>query len=340
LEDEMGRGRRAWISEDTGSYHIISRVVGDHIWFSKNEKEYFLKLLEVFASGFFVKIHSFCIMGNHFHILATGLEHDARYASRDELIYRYKQIYGEKLTPPEGTYESDGTLIPDEDGGTERLRARLGSISRFVQELKQSFSRWYNKKHGTKGYLWRDRFKGILVHNGISHLGCSIYNDLNPVRAGLTKSPEKYRWCSLGLQARDPKRAAILCNPKDIRDVNPLDLREFGCSLKIVAKLKEMNLANIDIYRLLVYRSGGVEKTNKGNIPTELLQEIEKLHGQLGFGESFRYKIKNFSEGIAIGSQAFIAEIQNRYNRKFIRPRSFIEGSGIYTTRVLGQTKP
>ena len=33
------------------------------------------------------------------------------------------------------------------------MRQRLGSISRFVQELKQTFSVWYNKRHNRKGYI-------------------------------------------------------------------------------------------------------------------------------------------------------------------------------------------
>jgi hypothetical protein len=35
-------------------------------------KEYFRHLLERFASGFFVQIHAFAILDNHFHILLTG----------------------------------------------------------------------------------------------------------------------------------------------------------------------------------------------------------------------------------------------------------------------------
>ncbi|MCP5049556.1 MAG: hypothetical protein GY940_20470 [bacterium] len=105
-------------------------------------------------------------MGNHFHILATGLELEAEKATKEELFQRYRLIYPKDPLPPEGYFESDGSFIPDADGGVERLRQRLGSISRFVQELKQTFSRWYNKRNGRKGYLWSDRFKGVIVSKG------------------------------------------------------------------------------------------------------------------------------------------------------------------------------
>jgi REP element-mobilizing transposase RayT len=43
-------------------------------------------LLERFALGFFVEIHAFCIMSNHFHILATGLEKEARWAINSSFL--------------------------------------------------------------------------------------------------------------------------------------------------------------------------------------------------------------------------------------------------------------
>ncbi len=62
----MPRTKRHWVSQKAGSFHIISRTTGQDILLHDEEKEYFFKLLERFASGFFVAIHAFCIMGNHF----------------------------------------------------------------------------------------------------------------------------------------------------------------------------------------------------------------------------------------------------------------------------------
>jgi hypothetical protein len=152
----------------------------------------------------------------HFHILATGLEKEARSASKEELFRRYRLIYGQDAEPPAGSYDTSGQLIPDADEGMERLRRRLGSISRFVQELKQTFSRWYNKNYDRFGYLWGGRFKGIIVLKGEAQLACSVYIDLNPVRAAIVKNPEDYRWSSLGLRVRTTWRAKKLLRPLSI----------------------------------------------------------------------------------------------------------------------------
>ena len=82
------------------------------------------------------------------------MELEAKKASKQGLLRRYKLLYPKESEPPPGRYEPNGEIIWDEDGGIERLRERLGSISRFIQELKQTFSRWYNKTHNRKGYLW------------------------------------------------------------------------------------------------------------------------------------------------------------------------------------------
>ena len=283
----MGRTKRQWVSQLVGSFHIISRVAGgtgsDFI-LQDQEKEFFLKLLERFASGFFVEVHAFAIMSNHFHIFATGMELKAKNASKQELLRRYKLLYPKESEPPPGGYEPNGGIIWDEDGGIERLRERLGSISRFVQELKQSFSRWYNKTHNRKGYLWNDRFKGVIVNHGEAQLMCSAYIDLNPVRACIVERPEDYRWCSMGLRVRNPGKASIA---------------------------------------------------------GDIIAKVVSYHGKLGLGDCFRYRVRNISEGLAIGSYRFIADFQKQCQRKFIRPRSFLSGTGncnvLYSTRVLRQ---
>jgi REP element-mobilizing transposase RayT len=304
----MPRAKRTLISQEEGSYHIISRINKKHTLFDEVEKEYLFNLLSLFASGFYVQIHAYSIMSTHFHILVTTQDIEAKEASGEELLRRYRLMYGERANPPTGSAKTYGCFKVDEDGGIERLRNRLGSISRFVQELKQTFSTWYNKRHGLKGYLWHDRFKGIVLDKGEAQLVCSAYIDLNPVRADLVRRPEHYRWSSLGLRLRDAKQADELL---------------IHCE------------GDLPWYRQFVYSCGGVEREGKHKIDPHIIDEVIKVQGRLGIGERLRYRVKNISEGMAIGSHSFISEIQRRYNRKFIRPRPFFNTNLLFSTRVL-----
>jgi hypothetical protein len=59
------------------------------------------------------------------------------------------------------------------------------------------------------------------------------------------------------------------------------------------------------------------------------------FHGILGIGERLQYRLRNISEGIAIGNYSFIAELQKKYKRKFVRPRAVLGGNSLFSTRVL-----
>ena len=352
----MARPKRHWISQESGSYHIISRVAGGELLFNQVDKEYFLKLLERFASVFFIRIHAFCVMSSHFHILATCMEKEAAQASIKELKERYRILYPDSPGPPEGTFDGTFNFIPDEDGGIARLRKRLGSVSQFVQELKQSFCRWYNKKYKRTGYLWGGRFKGIAVSRGEAQLTCSAYIDLNPIRANIVERPEDYRWSSLGLRVRTPSRANKFLYPLSILPTgDEFEAFEDGMELKrakIEPKtwlapliLPRNSCDHFSTYREFVYFSANIVRqgSNSNSLWPEVVKEVLDYHGDLGISDRFRYRLKNFSEGLAFGSYDLISHLQKEWKRKFIRPRSFMgrnrerdkDCQWSFTTRVL-----
>jgi hypothetical protein len=91
----------------------------------------------------------------------------------------------------------------------------------------------------------------------------------------------------------------------------------------------------LEWYRVFVYQCGGKKMENKASISDQLVSDVVGFHGKLGIGERLQYRFRNISEGIAIGNYSFIAGIQKKYKRKFIRPRSFLEGNRLFVTRVL-----
>jgi len=59
-----------------------------------------------------------------------------------------------------------------------------------------AYTTYFNIKRGRSGHLFQGRFKGILVERDAYCEELSRYVHLNPVRAGLAKSPSEYRWSS------------------------------------------------------------------------------------------------------------------------------------------------
>ena len=54
------------MNQESVAYHIITRVGVGGLLFGDVEKEYFVRLLEILAQGFYVEIYAFAVLGSHF----------------------------------------------------------------------------------------------------------------------------------------------------------------------------------------------------------------------------------------------------------------------------------
>ncbi len=76
-------------------------------------------------------------------------------------------------------------LVPSDPDG---LRAALG-------EAHRRYTRHVNLREGWRGYLWQGRFASFPMDDRYL-LACARYIELNPVRAGLARVPQAWRWSS------------------------------------------------------------------------------------------------------------------------------------------------
>ena len=148
---------------EEGYYHIISRIVLKSFLLEEGEKEYFLSLLKKLSQVYFVKVQGFTIMSNHVHLICQMIPGDV--INDDELKKRFEKYYneGKPLKKRRVFFKHD----------YEDYRKRWGDVSKFVQDLKQRFSRWYNKKHNGHGHVWSERFKNVLLNGDRALLACA-----------------------------------------------------------------------------------------------------------------------------------------------------------------------
>lgn len=69
-------------------------------------------------------------------------------------------------------------------------------IGRTLQHVGRKYVTYVNKTYGRSGTLWEGRHKGSLIDSERYALACSRYIEMNPVRAGMVKTPGAYRWSS------------------------------------------------------------------------------------------------------------------------------------------------
>ena len=123
-------------------------------------------------------------------------------------------------------------------------------ISRYMKNLLDSYSKYFNIKHKRKGPLWESRFKNVLVKTDEQLLHLTRYLHLNPVTAYLVNSPEDWDYSSYG-QYLDSKIDYPFCDFSDVLKINPEEYEKFVNDRidyqRSLAKIKELIIEDEDI---------------------------------------------------------------------------------------------
>ena len=271
----MPRIARFLKEDEPTVYHVISRTALDGLPFKDEDKEYLLKLIKKWSKIFFVDVLGFAIMGNHFHLVIRMYPECE--VSDEDVRKRYEKLYNLKEV---GLVE------------LKRFKKKLCSLSWYVKEIKQGFSRYFNKKYGRRGTLWSERFKSLIVEDGLTLVNLLAYVDLNAVRAGIVKRPEEYRWCSLGYHIQSGNRDKLLSVDFGMKEWNEFSEKE------IIRK-----------YREYVYEVGAIDAGKGAVIDEEIVEEERKKGFKLSKSEIFRYRCRYFTDAGVLGSKKFVREI-------------------------------
>ncbi len=70
------------------------------------------------------------------------------------------------------------------------------NLSRGMRQLNGVYTQRFNRRHRKVGHLFQGRFKAILVEKEGYLLELARYIVLNPVRAKMVKTPDRYHWSS------------------------------------------------------------------------------------------------------------------------------------------------
>ena len=298
----LGRG-------STNYYHLMSRVVSGDFLLKEEEKTFFrntMRRLEAFTG---VKVLTYCIMSNHFHILAEVPE--ITDLPDDELLRRIKNFYKKEDAEVRLLEYEELKKIAEETGNDRRLNAwrkryldRMGNLSVFGKELKERFSRWYNWKNDREGAFWSARFKSVLVENSEFALSTiAAYIDLNPVRAKMVADPKDYRFCGYGEAVAGGKWAQEgICLWAQI---NRRDNQTVSWSMASAQ------------YRTHLF----IEAQGKG-IDSKEVKKVLDAKGKLSTKELLRCRIRYFSDGLAIGSKAFVENVFETHRDWFSKKRT------------------
>jgi len=281
-----------------GFYHCVSRVVEGRFIFQTSgqgsiEAEHFIKLMRCLAAFSGIRVLTYALMSNHFHLLCEVPE--PRDLSEAELLERIEAGYGAARRQALQEQIARYRLQPDGSTQIQRLldgyRKRMYDISVFIKELKGRFAQWYNQRHGRYGVLWAERFKSVLLEGGEAVAAVAAYIELNPVRAGLCTDPKDYRYC--GYAEALAKGCPVA--RQGIRTI--LGLPE-------TISWKELSRQ----YRQWLFVKGSSKSGNKPpafDLATAQ-HVVEHQDGELPLPQRLLCRIRYFTDGVILGSQSFV----------------------------------
>jgi len=315
-----------------GCYHVTSRIVDRSFKMDDDEREIFRYILRKAAVFSGVRILTYAVLSNHFHLLLEVPFQPL--LDEAELIRRIRAFYGtfeaSRCKERWAEWRKNGlAFLADRE--QEGLRRRMGDISPFMKLLKQCYSISYNRRHSRVGTLWEGRYASLLVEGKSRVLAVvAAYIDLNPVRAGIVKDPSDYRWSGYGEAC-----GGVPAARQGIRSLLSIGPQELTWTEALAA------------YRKSLYMHGEERRDDAGRLQRvgfspEVASEVIERNGKMPLPALLRCRVRYFKDGLAFGSRAFVESVFERNRTHFGGKRKtgarrirFCQDGGFCTARDL-----
>lgn len=278
------------------AYHCTSRLVDGVQWWDEVEKEYLQDLMWRVTTFCGLELLGYTTMDNHYHQLL--LVPAKQEASNAELLRRYEVLNGRgrgRWKSIQEGFEAGGGQAAYWRGW---LLRQMGDISEHQKIFKERFSKWFNRRHERRGTLWCGRFNGTVVEvEGESLERVAAYIALNPVRAGMVRSPEDYRFSSY--------HAALGGDQRCLAGIRRVTGMEEG--VNALSRLR------------LVMAWEGMKESGDGDkrsLDAQVCREIVSSGGQLPLSATLYWRNRYLVEGVVIGTHGYVEEMARRLGRR------------------------
>ena len=178
----------------------------------------------------------------------------------------------------------------------ETLRRRLADLSWFMRGLSEPIARRANREDNCTGRFWEGRFKSQALLDEAAVLACTMYVDLNPIRAGVAQTPETSRHTSAfrRIEARQRRRRRRRLAAANAEATSPSELGagvKWLCRLSLAkggesgldpakqrpGKKGFLDMALSEYLRLLDWTGRRLRRKTRGSIPAGLAPILERL---------------------------------------------------------------
>jgi REP element-mobilizing transposase RayT len=231
-------------NDEVGVYHCVARCVRraflcgidsatGHDY--EHRKEWIRQRLQQLASIFAIDVCGYAVMSNHLHLVLRARPDLVEDWPDLEIALRWKRLFpprdpatGEPIEPS----ECDLNMIVSHPARVLVLREQLSSLSWFMRCLSEPIARRANREDQCTGRFWEGRFKSQALLDEAAVLACSVYVDLNPIRAGVTETPEQSEYTSAfdRIQSRPTTKSSGMSSQEPLSVSLPTQVPTAPCS--------------------------------------------------------------------------------------------------------------
>ncbi|OBT08016.1 transposase [Vibrio sp. UCD-FRSSP16_10] len=185
----------------TPYYHCVSRCVRQSYLCGHNHethvsydhrKQWVEDKMKSLTATYCLSICAYAIMSNHYHVVVYINKNKALNLSPLEVVERWAINHKLPLLIKRWL-KNELTNQLEENKCHEIIqiwRKRLWNLSWFMKELNFDIAYRANLEDKCKGHFWESRFKSQALLDDKALLAAMAYVDLNPIRAGVAKTPE------------------------------------------------------------------------------------------------------------------------------------------------------
>jgi len=206
----MARTSRSELFEEdvAGCYHCTNRCVRRAFLCGRDpvsgksyehRKAWIRDRLEQLAAIFAIDVLDYAVLSNHFHLILRNRPDVVKQWSDKEVARRWWNLFPkrkDKNGQPDRPRDDDLKMLMCDPEQLKEIRRRLAHISWFMRCLAENIARRSNREDEVTGRFFQGRFRCQKLLDESALLACSMYVDLNPVRAGVARSPETSRYTS------------------------------------------------------------------------------------------------------------------------------------------------
>jgi REP element-mobilizing transposase RayT len=302
-------------------------------------------------------------MCNHVHLLVEVTPRPPEPLTDEQLLQRFKAIappmavaiLRKELKEAREKLAAGRVSVASIEKIHARYTYRMHDLSEFMKGVMQRFTQWYNGKHKRSGTLWEQRFKSVIVEDGLAARTMAAYIDLNPVRAGMVADPAEYRWSGYGEAVGggakgDGKRAregivrAWMAHKRWEGDSKYWS--GGGRQGNIHQTYRAMLLIEgKEIFKEVMDQETGRLRdklVRKGMPALEVRAELERFEQGRGIAiaKRLRWRLRYLSDGAVIGQRSFVDEVFRQCRERFGEKRKDgarrMRGDAAELTKVSG----